>query len=136
MGCDIHLYVERKNRDAERYNPVCRFGIGRDYHLFALIAGVRNWNKWDVPYPPRGFPDNATYEAKDEYNQIEYGKAIPNPDWHTPSWLITSEMKRVLELYKEVSSEKNEDLLILCDLLESIEQHYMTDARVVFWFDN
>lgn len=71
MGCDIHLYIEYKNKKVafdgykdnwhsfgKRINP------GRNYAMFALMANVRNYysdGKLPVLVEPRGIPDDAAY---------------------------------------------------------------------------
>ena len=71
MGCDIHLYIEYKNKKVafdgykdnwhsfgQRNNP------GRNYAMFALMANVRNHysdGKLPVLVEPRGIPDDAEY---------------------------------------------------------------------------
>jgi hypothetical protein len=71
MGCDIHLYIEYKNKKVafdgykdnwhsfgQRINP------GRNYAMFALMANVRNHysdGKLPVLVEPRGIPDDAEY---------------------------------------------------------------------------
>lgn len=71
MGCDIHLYIEYKNKKVafdgykdswhsfgQHINP------GRNYAMFALMANVRNHysdGKLPVLVEPRGIPDDAAY---------------------------------------------------------------------------
>jgi hypothetical protein len=71
MGCDIHLYIEYKNKKVafdgykdnwhsfgQRINP------DRNYAMFALMANVRNHysdGKLPVLVEPRGIPDDAEY---------------------------------------------------------------------------
>ena len=79
MGCDIHLYIEYKNKKVafdgykdnwhsfgQRINP------GRNYAMFALMANVRNHysdGKLPVLVEPRGMPEDVGYIAKDD-NQM------------------------------------------------------------------
>ena len=76
MGCDIHLYIEYKNKKVafdgykdnwhsfgQRINP------GRNYAMFALMANVRNHysdGKLPVLVDPRGIPDDAGYYSSDD----------------------------------------------------------------------
>ena len=68
MGCDIHLYIEYRSKNAantdqywqsfgQRTNP------GRNYFMFALLANVRNYDELPVPYALRGMPDDAGYDS-------------------------------------------------------------------------
>jgi hypothetical protein len=67
MGCDIHLYIEYKNKKVEfdGYKDNWHdFGKcinpGRNYALFALMADVRNYDgQLPVIVNPRGMPDDA-----------------------------------------------------------------------------
>lgn len=78
MGCDIHLYVERRsNRSWESVEEweledgdlnvpyVKRFYTSRNYDLFAILANVRNG---------RGFADTITGEG---FNPISEPKGLP-----------------------------------------------------------
>jgi len=85
MGCDIHLYIEYKNKKVafdgykdnwhsfgKRINP------GRNYAMFALMANVRNHysdGKLPVLVEPRGMPDDVGYYVKDE-SQIYISETI------------------------------------------------------------
>jgi hypothetical protein len=66
MGCDIHLYLEKRNKYGKWENSEFtkeEFYGGRCYPLFARLANVRNlWNLEHLPL--RGFPINASTEVK------------------------------------------------------------------------
>lgn len=66
MGCDIHCYIEYKNKDSDkdfwqyfggRINP------GRNYLLFSKLAGVRGGEDAAPKYPPRGMPNTPARES-------------------------------------------------------------------------
>jgi len=70
MGCDIHIYIEYKNRkirsDGSKHNWLShggRINGGRNYGLFALMADIRNYDELSVAVAPRGMPDDAAYYA-------------------------------------------------------------------------
>lgn len=99
MGCDIHLYVEKRNADgtwvavdkfvrdeADEPGEKGRLGVdyrtqiysGRNYNLFAMLADVRNGRGFAgiktgegfVPIAePRGVPDDASPEFKEIVEQ-------------------------------------------------------------------
>lgn len=92
MGCDIHMCVEQKNGDkwvscdkTKRHkdgrlsiqNPIYH---DRHYTTFAALAGVRGRLESDQKYPLRGFPEDASPETKEMYEQ--YGS-----DAHSASYL-------------------------------------------------
>lgn len=87
MGCDIHLYVEKKidgkwqiqgkleDADDEGYREFSgpSFYDGRSYNLFAILADVRNGRGFagvktgegfNPISEPRGVPDNASEEYR------------------------------------------------------------------------
>lgn len=61
MGCDIHMYIEHRGKRAPDdtrppmwWNFGNRFNPGRDYEMFAVLAGVRTDDESDAAIPPRG----------------------------------------------------------------------------------
>lgn len=91
MGCDIHMCMERnrtinsekswRNVDYFQHNgysdyyddePVLNLVPvydGRNYNLFALLAGVRNRSNVKPIDQPRGIPDDISNITKKEYEQ-------------------------------------------------------------------
>ena len=61
MGCDIHLHLEYWGA-LGYFDPVIAnfFAVGRDYRLFAALAGVRNYEDKPIRFPPRGIPSDAS----------------------------------------------------------------------------
>lgn len=73
MGCDIHLYFEKKNQkdDWEQIEiPECLLPDQRHYLLFAFLADVKNYFEFDVValFPSRGIPkDTSLPEESDDF---------------------------------------------------------------------
>lgn len=67
MGCDIHCYVEYKEKERKRWRGFGgRINPGRNYMIFALLANVRNyWNVFPV-LEQRGLPENLWIQAKND----------------------------------------------------------------------
>ena len=100
MGCDIHMYLEKKKNGA--WVPAQGFvkmyeDLGsdvpypdrfteRDYHLFGFLAGVRAPEYQH--FEPKGFPPDACPEVRQVYER--YGS-----DAHTPSYLTLSELNKI-----------------------------------------
>jgi hypothetical protein len=88
MGCDIHLYVEKKNLDGTwrraDSEQDCIYD-SRNYQLFALLAGVRNRYNLEPISQPRGLPEDCCPEIATE--REEYGG-------HSSSYLSLSEILR------------------------------------------
>lgn len=98
MGCDIHLYVEARDKRGwltrdewkveDGWTDVpfdSRFFNDRNYELFAILAGVRN--KYDIKpiQEPRGLPsdcDPMILKANDSWGE----------DGHSHSWLTLAEL--------------------------------------------
>src|SRR5690606_11435192 len=87
MGCDIHIWAERKTPNGYEAVTDVQFAEGsspfdwRYYGMFGFLAGVRNYS--DVPpiAEQRGWPSDVNKDAADE------------ADWcHSHSWLSVSEL--------------------------------------------
>lgn len=112
MGCDIHFYVEKKNKtgskwvtadrwakddeddDRKRVVYEDRFYSGRNYYLFSILADVRNGHGFAgiktgegfVPIAqPKGVPKDACKEYIDEV-------AGMGGDGHSHSWFTLREL--------------------------------------------
>jgi len=111
MGCDIHLFVEKKvdgkwvsadsweREEEEGFNSLSvdynkRFYSGRNYDLFAILADVRNGSGFAgcdtgdgfVPIDsPRGIPEDASTEVKECSERWD-------GDGHSHSWFTLAEL--------------------------------------------
>jgi hypothetical protein len=104
MGCDIHFFVERRKRG--RWGEVYKkekveirypkgkpyvyytnyYGYrGRNYDLFAILAGVRNYNDIQPISEPRGLPDDVCKPIKKESDAWDC-------DGHSHSYLTLKEL--------------------------------------------
>lgn len=74
MGCDIHMYVEYISPQVLEKDPKTswrdfggRINPGRDYELFAQLAGVRGTPAKGEPVAAgRGLPEGLAYAARDD----------------------------------------------------------------------
>ncbi|WP_300673633.1 hypothetical protein [Desulfoluna sp.] len=106
MGTDINLYAEKKVGDKwvlatgmeknEWYDPnnplksefsPIQIEVGRNYDLFALLAGVRNYSDVESISDPRGLPNDVCQEISAEYKTYEDAS-------FSPSWLLVSELEQ------------------------------------------
>ena len=91
MGCDIHIWAERKTTNGYVAVTDVKFTEGaspfdwRSYRMFGFLAGVSNYS--DVPpiSEPRGLPDDISAQVFAEFEIWEL-------DAHTPSWLTVEEL--------------------------------------------
>lgn len=93
MGCDIHLYVERKvngvwqgqltQSEPQTYYRK-RWYYNRNYVLFGLLAGVR-CSEIKPLSEPRGIPDDVSELVKEDWK-------IYGSDGHTPSYFSLPEL--------------------------------------------
>ncbi len=79
MGCDIHLFFEKKNKEGEweeiefdsRLSPCDRY-----YSLFAFLADVRNYSdfKQTPQFAGRGVPIDSVSEftSEEDYHSLTY----------------------------------------------------------------
>ncbi len=115
MGCDIHMYVEYKKKfykakdnfeerwvhgDYFKPNPhfdpndatddeMERMDLygGRNYGLFATLAGVRDYTDSIIPVSePKGVPDDCTKYVKKQEEDWD-------GDGHSHSWLTLKEIR-------------------------------------------
>jgi len=156
MGCDIHLFTERKrtinnqekwaNVDNWKINPyydgiekqereyeLCSAYRHRNYNLFSILADVRNYRENKPISEPKGIPNDVS-----EIVQIE--KDIWEGDGHSHSYFT---MKELYDYYEENKSDEDTDLKNLIEVLEGHfkDSYYDKDRdcekyRIVFWFDN
>lgn len=100
MGCDIHMYVERKiknswfscdyfvpsvqYRGSSEYNNIPIYD-GRNYALFATLANVRNYGHTAYISEPKGIPEDACNYIKEEYEDWIW-------DAHSASYLTLQEL--------------------------------------------
>lgn len=92
MGCDIHMYVERRGPEGwEHVSPEQWGGFhDRNYELFAWLAGVRNYHGQTPLDDPRGVPQDASVHVKQE--EERWGS-----DGHSHTWLVVSELRAGLD---------------------------------------
>lgn len=118
MGCDIHVYYEARRRHTDKdpaissrwfnldnYRPNPYKGYegekdwshesiyhGRNYDLFTLLAGVRDYSETGNPViaEPRGIPGDVSPEVKQIVEDWD-------SDGHTHSWYSLFELKKYLD---------------------------------------
>ncbi len=169
MGCDVHIHIERKIHNnkhiditnyafsvehAVRMERVHYFHANdqaisrRDYHLFAQLAGVRNYGNLAPITEPKGLPDDVSTFIKETY---EYD----GDDAHSCSWLTAKEIKDYIAKIKLgmfediVLSQKTPCIEAISNLLNYITNRFKEETyqkelteedyenlRIVFWFDN
>lgn len=159
MGCDIHCYIEYKSAgsDSRWQDFGGRINPGRNYEIFAKLAGVRNYQELTPVAEPRGFPEDAAFAADGDHwmyvtetngkgycspsraeSMVVSGSSrykdaekmfVSNPDWHSHSWLTTDEYASVVEGTGEPEYEA------VLAAMRSFEEGG-AKARIVFWFDN
>lgn len=114
MGCDIHIYLEKKENDRwvaiKGENPYYKdwkdepefsldwFYNGRDYSLFALLADVRNDYNVEPLSEPKGVPEDVSDEIRKEYEFWE-------GDGHSHSWYTFDELVNFDYVNKKVHHE-------------------------------
>ena len=85
MGCDIHWHTEKKINDKWEHDPNAPEFTDRNYLLFSILAGVRNYENIMPILPPRGVPVDMSEGVAKEYKEWA-------GDAHTPSWLSLGEL--------------------------------------------
>ena len=114
MGCDIHIFLERKNKDKwedanlyqqnyythpddaeEKTFDRLDCYNGRNYNLFAALADVRNYGHIRPICKPRGLPRDASGHASKELKNW-------GCDAHTVSYFTLKELLDARSSYQEI----------------------------------
>lgn len=99
MGCDIHGVLQSRN--GEGWITECEIERGRNYRLFAVLAGVRNGFGFagikthepvDPISEPRGLPVDFGAD-EDEHRWDDYTERATWMGDHSHSWLTLAEIK-------------------------------------------
>lgn len=91
MGCDIHTVAERKTATGYEAVEGIKFVEGpspfdwRSYGMFGFLADVRNYSAVPPIAEKRGFPDDASAFARDDFDRWD-------TDAHSASWLSVEEL--------------------------------------------
>lgn len=70
MGCDIHLYFEKRNKDGKWKQikiPESLIPDDRNYKLFSYLGGVRNSGDVIPWFPNRGIPDDSSLPEDEKF---------------------------------------------------------------------
>lgn len=161
MGCDIHSFAEKRNKQTNKWEKVEDvFSLDkydkerlkkdkgknpfnwRSYSMFAFLAGVRNYNHYEPLSEPKGLPDDISDEVKEEYGE--------GWDYHSASFLTAKELLDFdydktfwngASLAEEgegkvLTYRENLGEWFFTHLNELKELGEPEDVRIVFWFDN
>jgi hypothetical protein len=104
MGCDIHIFAERRKAADSDWQPVFNhFTLDRfdqeyykkdkgdkpfdwrSYSMFAFLAGVRNYDRCDPISEPKGLPSDVSQYVRDDYKKWD-------GDAHSDSYLTLKEL--------------------------------------------
>lgn len=110
MGCDIHAVIERRTTYGNRYEWLNSGDpdIGRNYEMFAVLAGVRNHHDVEPIAEPRGLPacegwgepysDGSRWLRFTDWEERPCSYIVEKAesyglDMHSASWLTLAEIK-------------------------------------------
>lgn len=137
MGCDIHVYLERKIKgNWHMVKSVWgRAGTDRDYTFFSHLCGVRGGSS-DVWPAPKGLPKDVSVVC--EFESDVYGV-----DGHSHSYeSLTDFLEKKLAILRIKTATDTWNgsgmnfftwKILGYDMLADEDYN---DYRVVFWFDN
>lgn len=138
MGCDIHATLEydrwklKRPKDSHDWFAFAKgIDIDRGYYFFGILAGVRDDDINPIA-PPRGTPDDASYEFTQEYEGWD-------TDAHTPSWVTFKELRDWKHKSGGVEFDPEKDMKEqdFYRVMEMLAEKYGDDnVRLVFFFDN
>jgi hypothetical protein len=142
MGCDIHatieydFYSQIKNKLDDQQEPWW-FGFARDvqiqrnYSLFTILAGVRDYDREGYTRPiiaaPRGIPKDASFEYAEEVDEWE-------GDGHSHSYVTARELAEWKPEEGTTYTYADEDWYWVVKYLG--EKYGQDNVRLCFFFDN
>lgn len=165
MGCDIHCYIEYSEYKGSWWGFGGRINPGRDYDIFARLAGVRNYgDEIKTPIPPRGVPADMSYEAMGDYALLLSDDGEPDMEGHVHKstaklWYGNNPEKYLIRNrmpYAVVHPDWHSHSWMTLDEFESTIKEYLdgnaiylamiaamramesngVKTRIIFWFDN
>ena len=144
MGCDIHLFREKKVNDSweclepfettkdqheggKVYIEIDNPHLGRNYALFGFLANVRR----EIPegFNPRGLPADVSALVNGDSESWD-------SDGHSHSWLSLSEIKNKLTEFLIAPTEFSPYYVPDLQHIVSLFPDETAEYRIVFWFDN
>lgn len=102
--------------------------LGRNYGMFAILAGVRNYDNYPVIVDPRGIPVNPS----PEYTQMCAGDEL---DGHTHSWVTLTELLNFKGWARRDLISLRSQVHAWLDALCAIDSN-TDNVRICFYFDN
>jgi len=145
MGCDIHLYVERRTDSGWEHVPDhsddwrddLNWYSRRNYYLFAILADVRNEGRGINPIDsPRGLPPDVTSGV--DADCVEWGS-----DGHSHSYLTVAEVLAydwdqitTGDMQRPYWCSINDEWWGTVARAARLSKGSLDDVRFVFWFDN
>lgn len=122
MGCDVHGWIEirpYKTVDPKFWTSVIKIDniVGRNYDMFGLLFGVRNYCNFKPIAEGRGMPKYAEHQKKDDeednrsYAQIESDDL--DVDGHSHTWISQSEIEKINWEAKSESEDERIHLYLL-----------------------
>lgn len=147
MGCDMHIFLEKKDGDKWIDNtPYERdWWDGslqpqdyycRSYLLFSILAGVRNSEGIKPIARPRGIPDDCSKEYRNFVEQW-------TPDGYSHSYFTIAELEEACAKCKSVTQRETlagfaNFLLKMVEVMNPYDITFLNrdKYRVCFFFDN
>ena len=138
MGCDISLFIELDdtknevpfsgNATALAASEIMPFNIGRNYRLFAALAGVKSHSSIENLVTPRGIPDNISWELIPAFFQPikEELENIPTNFiycWHEIEAHTRSEAQRLVDRNEATYNKEIPGLLKANTLITQQDAH-------------
>lgn len=105
MGCDIHGWIETKpwpKTSPDYWESVVKIRpaiVGRNYDMFGLLFGVRNYVSQAPIAEGRGLPKYDKHQTKDKDSDDRPQTLIDREQWngdgHSDTWISYSEIAKI-----------------------------------------
>lgn len=136
MGCSMYMHVEVRDSPQRKANwnyIPGEYYSGRNTTIYALLAGVRNFEGIEPLDDPRGLPRDVTRKTWGAYHDAL--DDVRRPEDHITSWFTLDELEQVdWERFVGVWHETDFSVGTMAKLRELAERH--SEVRIVFWFSD
>src|SRR5690606_18963706 len=142
MGCDIHAMIEARHEPKDGWGGdwhCCgSLKIVRNYELFALLGGARNYGNSVTPIGKDRFTEDQLVECDEDYWDVcsepfcvrfkKWGE-----DGHSHSWVTLDELRQAAcESIDVPELSEKADAIVRAHGFDPVGEN----ARLVFFFDN
>jgi len=136
MGIAIHIVIEVQQENGEWLAITDDTWAPRDWKLFTAITFGDDGGGSNIPYPPRGLPEDHSVGVRNCYFfPAEKGVQILSEWAHGTSWLTLEELDVAMDCGGVTKEGRSKEFLKLFSKMTRVAKKSGKDrVRMVFWF--